>query len=599
MKNLIAFWFFFFSNFFAIAQNEQLAQQYFDAGEFEKAESLYKNLYDNQRYNTFYLEKLVACKQALLQYDQAESVLLQHIEMAQQQNMMRNFQYLWVILGYNYQLKNNPEKAKTYYEKAANLLKEQPATGYMIAKTFEDYHLIDYALNSYQWMMQAIPAANYYYQIAQLYGEKGDIEQMFDVYLDLMVKQNSDINYIQRFMGRYLTDDNQGENNILLRKLLVKRIQSQPLAVWYKTLSWLYTQQKEFSKALIQEKAIYDMLSNDINGVMEIGVLAFDEQYFDVAKDAFVFILSKNNPVDTQIQAVYYWLETLKYVEKNNDVIEQEYLKYMQLFAKNSSVSKIQNSYAHFLTFYKNQPEQATAILENSIKTTVDRFQKAEIKLLLSDIYTFNGRFNQALILLTQVQTDLKNHPLAETARYKIAQNSYYKGDFEWANGQLKVLKKGTTKLIANDAIDLNLLISDNIAQDSIQSALKRYAKADLLAFQQHYVEAIDSLSVLLSLYPNHAITDEALYKQALLFEKTNQYEKAESNYLKIIDQYAEDLLIDDALYQIAILYDKKLLQPEKAKTYFEKIVLNYPSSYYLVEARKRYRELRGDNMMP
>ena len=322
-------------------------------------------------------------------------------------------------------------------------------------------------------------------------------------------------------------------------------------------------------------------------------------QYFDVAKDAFVFILSKNNPVDTQIQAVYYWLETLKYVEKNNDVIEQEYLKYMQLFAKNSSVSKIQNSYAHFLTFYKNQPEQATAILENSIKTTVDRFQKAEIKLLLSDIYTFNSRFNQALILLTQVQTDLKNHPLAETARYKIAQNSYYKGDFEWANGQLKVLKKGTTKLIANDAIDLNLLISDNIAQDSIQSALKRYAKADLLAFQQHYVEAIDSLSVLLSLYPNHAITDEALYKQALLFEKTNQYEKAESNYLKIIDQYAEDLLIDDALYQIAILYDKKLLQPEKAKTYFEKIVLNYPSSYYLVEARKRYRELRGDNMMP
>lgn len=600
MKKHLAFYFLIFLFQCSVfAQTEQLAQNYFDNGEFEKAESLYHELYNKQPYNSYFLEKYITAQQALQKFDEAEVVLQQHFERLEKQNNASNFQHLWVIAGYNFQLKNEPNKSKELYDKALNSVKQNPGAGYSIAHTFENYHLIDYALESYQWIMQAIPSANYYYQIAQLYGEKGDIEKMFDIYLDLLLKQNADVTYIQRFMGRYLTDDNQGENNILLRKLVVKRIQSNPMGIWYKTLSWLYIQQKEYSKALVQEKAYFETIGQDINGVLEVGIIAFDDHNFISAQEAFDYVLQKTTLIDIQIQAIYYKLESLKKIEKNYDKIEQEYQKYLTLYQNKTSSVSLQTSYAQFLTFFRNNPTKAIEILDKVQHLTADRFQKSNIKLQLGDIYTFTGKFNQALIIYTQVQNDLKNHPLAETARYKIAQTSYYKGDFEWANSQLKVLKKGTTKLIANDAIDLSLLLSDNMAQDSTQIALRQFAKADLLAYQERNSEAIDTLTVLLQQHKGHAIEDETLYKQAILFEKTNNFEKAAHNYLQLIDTHPDDLLTDDALFRVAVLYDEKLMEPEKAKLYFEKIVLEHPSSYYLITARKRFRELRGDTMMP
>jgi len=143
------------------------------------------------------------------------------------------------------------------------------------------------------------------------------------------------------------------------------------------------------------------------------------------------------------------------------------------------------------------------------------------------------------------------------------------------------------------------LLISDNIAQDSIRTALKSYAKADLLTFQNKTQMAIDTLQGVLLHHKGHPIEDEALFKQAELFEKTGKFDLAEKNYLAILQLDPDDILIDDALYQLAVLYDEKLLNELKAKTYYEKIVLEQPSSIYLVPARKRYRELRGDEIIP
>jgi len=238
-------------------------------------------------------------------------------------------------------------------------------------------------------------------------------------------------------------------------------------------------------------------------------------------------------------------------------------------------------------------------VLEQSIQNSISRFQKAKVKILLADIMVFTGKYNQALILYSQVQTELKNHVLAHEARFKVAQTSYFKGDFSWANIQLKVLKRGTTKLIANDAIDLSLLIEDNIAQDSVQIALKKYAYIDLLVYQNKDRQAIDSLSVLLKEHKGHPIEDEALFKQAQLFEKQKEYIAAEQNYLSILELEQNDILIDDALYHLAKLYDNQLNQPEKAKLYYEKIVLEQAASIYLVPARKRYRQLRGDIILP
>ena len=219
------------------------------------------------------------------------------------------------------------------------------------------------------------------------------------------------------------------------------------------------------------------------------------------------------------------------------------------------------------------------------------------IKLKLGEVLVYTGKFNKALIYFSQVQTKFKNHYLGQDARFKVAQTSYFKSDFKWAKAQLKVLKGSATQLIANDAANLFLTISDNQPKDSIPSGLKEYAKADLLAFQNKDNEAIAILNDIIKNYKGQPIEDEALFKQAELLVKQHKYDEAISNYTKIIALDKEGIYIDDVYYLMGELYNNELNNAEKAKEYYQKIIFDHPSSIYLVAARKKYRKLRGDNI--
>jgi tetratricopeptide (TPR) repeat protein len=213
----------------------------------------------------------------------------------------------------------------------------------------------------------------------------------------------------------------------------------------------------------------------------------------------------------------------------------------------------------------------------------------------LGDIYVLKEEFNTALVYYTQIQRSLKNSTISQEARFKVAKTSYYKGDFTWAESQLKILKASTSQLIANDALDLKLLISDNKYEDSLQTALKLYAKADLMSFQNKNNEAIVLLDEVLINHKTESIIPQALYLQAQLFEKKKDYLKAEENYSKILINYKEGILVDDASFALANLYLNYLSEPDKAKGLYEDIVFNHADSIFFIEARKRYRALRGD----
>lgn len=577
----------------SIAQEGKLANEYFVKGEFEKALNLYQQEYNKQKHSIYFFKKILKCQQALEDYEKAAHLIEERFI------SFPNQDFLWVELGYNLDLQHKTAEAKVNYAKATAAVQKKPMSSYQIAKSFQENHLLDYALDTYLSMVEANPNANYNYQIAALYGEKGDIEKMFETYLDMIYKQGGTLGNIQNFIGKYVSDDALDVNNILFKKLLIKRLQENPQDEWNKLLSWIYLQQKDFGRALIQEKAVHKRNQTGLDAIIELGKIAFDSSDFETTKNAFDYILNNSTENELQIIAHYYLLESGKTLEKDFGKMDAAYQSVFEQYGKGHNSLKIQISYAEFLTFIQNNPEKAIQVLQSSLENRLNSFQKAQVKILLADILVFTGKYNQALISYSQVQTQLRNHVLAQEARYKVARTSYFKGDFEWANIQLKVLKKGTTKLIANDAIDLSLLIDDNIAQDSIQIALKSYAAADLLAYQNKNQQAIDSLSHILLKHKGHPIEDEALFRQATLFEQMEKYEMAAQNYLNLLALENDDILIDDALFSLAELYDTFLERPDKAKNYYEKIVLDYPSSIYLVDARKRFRQLRGDVLVP
>jgi len=574
----------------SFAQNDYLlAESYYREGAYEKATEQFKKLYAKSPFNTSYLNRLVSCYQETEQFSEAEQLLISKLKKNPEQG------FLYVYLGYNFERQQQKELARENYALALKSIDKNPSYGAIIGRTFKDYNLLDTAVLAYEKVMTINKNADYNFQIAQIQGEKGDFKNMFESCIDLVDKKEQYASVIQGFTSKYITDDSENKANIIFKKTLLRKSASQPKNVWNALLSWLFIQQKEYEKALVQEKALYQRNSSDLSAIFSLGKIAFENKNFTSAKECFNFVAQKSS-LNEEIIDAYFYIAKIA-VANHNPETEALFQSLFKKFGKKTGTLKLQIAYADFLTFSQNTPEEAKKVLENAVAFSNSKFQKARIKLKLGDVFVFTGKFNKALRYFSQIQTQLKNHELAQLARFKVAQTSYFKGDFTWAKTQLKVLKSATSQRIANDAVALYLMITDNEPLDGIPSGLSQYSKAVVLDFQNKTQEAIDTLSVISKRYKGQPIEDEALFKQAKLFLKLNEFEAAITNFKKVIALNPEGVLIDDAYYELAELFNNYLKKPEKASEYYQKIIFDYSSSIYLVEARKKYRIIRGDSL--
>ncbi|MCD6542908.1 MAG: hypothetical protein J7K34_00210, partial [Flavobacteriaceae bacterium] len=442
--------------YYAFAQNTQLANSYFRNSEYEKAILLYKPLHEQNPVRQDYFKSLLICYQQIDDYDMADEIIRRNMK------LFPNQDYLNVELGYNYQLQDEFDKAKIYYKKAIEAVKRKPNYGFVIGQSFRKNHLLDYALQSYQIAKKINPKLNTEVYEAQIYGEKGELDQMFNSYLDLIDKNEKYYPTIQRYIAVFITDDKYDKTNILFRKLLLKRAQNNPKNAWNILLSWLYLQQKEFGKALVQEKSLYHRNSDNLERIIEVGTLSFANKDYDTSKKSFIYIEEKTANSQIKLQAQTYILQIDKVLASNKNELKEVDEKFKDLLGQYgilNSTLNLQIAYANFLSYSFDQPDKAITILNAALPLVKSKSQKGKIQIELADVLVFTSQFNQALIIYSQVQTNLKNSVLAQEARFKVAQTSYFKGDFQWAQTQLKVLKSSTSQLIANDALDLHLLI--------------------------------------------------------------------------------------------------------------------------------------------
>ena len=574
------------------AQEDFLAKQYFADGDFEKAVIFYEKLTKKSPRRTDYLQGLVACYQQLERYEDAKHFLTERLE------GKNPHPTLLIELGYNYTLQDSIAQANSYYDKALDVIGENPNYGYALGYQFQKYSELDRAVSAYQKAMELNPNMDYNFQLARLYGEQGNVDKMYRSYLNLMSKGKTSKSNILRSIDAFITSDAQSYNNTTLKTILLENAQKNPDVIWNELLSWLFVQQQQYGSAFRQEKAIYKRMDDGNTLRLEsLGKLALEENETDVARDVYEYLIQESNDVVTALDAELNLIEIdLTNANKNQlEAIQKRYEALIDQHGYKIQTLQLQVAYANFLTFRKDSPEPAIEMLKNALELPLNQRGTAFIKLALGDILVYNKKFNEALIYFSQIQQKLKNDILGQNARYKVAETSFYKGDFEWALTQLKVLRGSTSQLIANDAMQLSLLISDNSLEDSTQTALKKYARADFLAYQNKTQDAIDTLEDILQNHKGEKIEDEALLRQAQLLESQKKYKEAELNYLKITEFYANGILADDAYFALGELYKNILNQPDKAKNKYEKIIYNYQDSYYFPQARKNFRMLRGD----
>ena len=590
MKKLLLHISLFFS-LIGFSQNEQLAQYYYDKGDFEKAKISYEELLQSVPQNYQYFIRTIDCYQQLKQFDVAEKAIQTRLDKYKQSSLL-------VELGYNFKIQQQDEKAQKYFEQALAKIKSNPNEVYGIANSFEKKVLLDYALQAYKTAVQLQPNFNFNYQMGLLYGQLGNTDMMISTFLDeAFVHQESTI-LIQNQFSRFMTDEGDAGFSANLRKALITRTQKNQDVYWNQFLSWFYTQQKEFGKAFVQEKAIYKRNPESLNAIINLAQLAIDEKDDTTATTILEFVLENTTEIELLVQANTYLMQVKidTTSEKEWPNLETELSALISKYGISPFTLSLQLMQAHFLTFNLKKPEAGKTIVRAALELQLDEYETAQAKMELADILLYEAKFNQALLYYSQIETDLKNDAVAHEASLKAAKTSYFKTDLEWALKQFKELKSASTQLIANDALEYFLLINDNTVADSTQVALKSFAKADYLEYQNRNQEAIQAFQAILKQFKGQEIEAVTNLRLGQLYEKIGEFSLALAQYQSIIEQHSDGIYVDEALYFSAELYKNRLQLLEKAKPLYEKIIFNHQDSIYFVEARRKFRELRGDS---
>jgi tetratricopeptide (TPR) repeat protein len=575
----------------SVAQDSKLAENYMDQGEFSKALKIYQKIYQQNKRNPRNLFALIEAYQQLEEYQTADSLIDAAVKKSSRKELFL------IEKGYNATLQGKDSTATAYYQQAIKLIDSLPQLTYQIAYRLEQRNELDEAIEAYEKGMALNDRLNYNFQLAKLYGEQGNIEKMFDKNIQLIEANPVYRPRAQALFSQYVTDDAENLGNKLLRKVLLLRLRDQPDPIYNQLLSWLFVQQKDFKKAFIQEKAIYKREETNMDNIRDLVVTAIDEKDLEAADGILDYMIEETQSIQVKYlaQSLKIKLKAAAATSDQYEAIEQDYERLFTTYGTDKETFRLQLDYASFLAFKLNRAQQATDLLIVLEQTDLSVFQKADVKMLLADVLVLQEQFNRALIFYSQIQSDLPNDVRSQESQFKVARTSYYQGDFPWSLTQLKVLRSAASKLIANDAMELSLTIADHSIEDTTFVALKAFAKAELKQYQNKRSEAITLYSKLLLDHKGDPIEDEALLQQAYLYEVEGRLEQARDNYQLLIDNYGDGILADDAYYRLGLLYQEQLADPLKAKELFEKIIFSHADSIYFVDARRRYRRLRGD----
>ena len=596
---IIFFFLLFTVSSYAQNNNQKTAYQYYVNGDYDKAIAIYEELNSRQLSTNIYSTYFISlCN--LDRFSEAEKLAKKFYT-----KYPTRLNYLADIIISQIKQKNE-KKSDNYLKKLFKKISGKNSQVVQIANRFQSFSMYQIALDIYKKSQAISGAIQYDLQIAQLYALLGKEELMIKQYFNFLLRNPNKKKVVFTSIQRFLNNNGiKNENNYLIvKKALLKTSKLHPdRADFNEMLIWFFMQNKQYKSALNHVVSLDRRSGNSLSSIYDIGETLLDLEKYPLSIQAFDYIISKgfksNLYIDAHINKLYALTKSINENSEDIKSIDQKYSQIIDEVGVNRYSILLVSNHAHFKAFYLNDLISAIDILDDvMIMSTIDKLDLAECKIQYADIMLLSGNIWDALLFYSQVEKDFKEHPIGHKAKFKRAKIAYYQGDFTWAQAQLDVLKSSTSKLIANDAMDLSLLITDNYALDTIDIPMIQFAKADLKAFQKKSDIALLTYDSILVNFQGHDLSDEIYYRKANIYLLNNNFDLYIKMLEIIIDQFSYEILIDDALFDLATFYDEKLNNKEQAAKYYQELILNFQGSIFVAEARERFRILRGDNLI-
>jgi predicted Zn-dependent protease len=597
MKRFILIWALVFCTFkLLLAQDNDmmLARQYTSGGEYDKALEIYQKLYkQNQAFYTYYVQTLISLKKLA----EAESTIKKLIK-----KHPGDYQYI-IVLGKIYIEQGNNSKAEALYnDMIKNLPTDQGEIANLATQLYQAENT-DIAIRIFQQGRKVLHNDQLYaMELISLYRYKKEKIALVEEYLNFLPANPV---YLSQSKNAFSSIFEGANDYDMLKAALLKRIQKEPEQVIYTDLlTWQFLQQKDYEQALNQTLALSRRQNDNGNSVYDLCQTLLANEAYDAAIRGYEYVVSRNTkdqplyiPAKVElINAKNKKITSGKYITTDLLGLEKDYNDLLGEFGRNDNTAFAMQQLARLQAYKLHKLAEAQKVLESVIEIPNLRPTiLAASKLDLGDIYLLTNQPWEATLVYSQVEKGFPNTSSAEDAKYRNAKLAYYTGDFKWAKSQLDILKAATSHLIANDALNLSLMITDNTTFDTTGNALKMYAHADLMILKEDPAAAIRTLDSIDSKYPGNSLTDDILMAKARIFIQQKNYTAAIVPLKAIADENAGGLWSDDATYMLGDIFESQLGDKVKAKQYYQKIITDYPGSLWINEARKRFRILRGD----
>ncbi|MCX6283086.1 MAG: tetratricopeptide repeat protein [Bacteroidetes bacterium] len=540
------------------------------------------------------------CLVELRDFDEARKL------MKARQKTEPNSLKLQVDLGYIYYREGNVAKARKIYDDALNRLQPDPQQLNDLANAFYSKGELDYVISTYKRGRELMPGMNTIaFELAGVYERTGNYKEAIQEYLGLL---SVDRNYeptVRSSLQTMLAKDEDNSKNELFRKTLLEYVQKSPDKIYFSEMLWWYSiQQKDFELALIQGKALDRRLKEDGSRILELANLAISNGNFEVADEAYNYIIAKGpaNPnfKVAKREQLHTWYVRLTGDPASTSVklgeLQKAMIAELDKWENDPGAVHLATDLAHLDAFFLKRPDEALDLLDRvaGLRGLTEK-DRANVKMELADIHLFRGDMWTATVLYQQVYRDFKNDATGQEAKFRNARLSYYMGEFQWAVAQLDILKAATSKFISNDALELSMLISNNYDPDSNTVALGIYSRAELADYRNNDELALQALDSIPMLFQEHPILDNVNYRKGEIFLKLGKYAIADSMFALVMKNHPVDIITDEALMNRALIHETSLADKQGAMAFYQELLNTYPGSLFVPEARKRYRTLRGD----
>ncbi len=576
----------------------RLADEYYQNGELEKAQSVYESIAKNFRYIPQIHHNYFSLLLYLNDFNAARKYL---------NNVIKKYpSNLYYILdrGLIYREEGKEEAMHTYFYKlirdeiSNDNYKTRVASQYFINRQLVDYAILVYRqARTYQGDSNA-----YSFELANIYRFQNNKDLMVDEYLKYLAVTPSNLNFVRNTMQLVLTEPEDLDN---LEVLLYSKIQDDPgNAIFNELLIWVNLQQKNFNGAFIQARALDRRKGTAGDRAMNIGKIALDNKDYKAAAKIFDYIINQYPSSGNSVLARHYRIKAEEEIVKSTYPVDQvkireltnKYQNFIDETGYERTTLEAYRNKALLHAFYLDEKDSAIYILKKIISHPRASLNlKARSKLDLGDIYILTNEPWESALLYAQVEKSMKETPIGYEAKLRNAKLSYYKGEFKLAQEHLDILKEATTREISNDAMRLSLLIRDNTGLDSTETAMQRYAAIDLMLFQNKTEEAKGEIDLMLEEYNTHALVDELLWLKADILRKEGKFEEALEHLTRINEEFYYDIMGDDAYYRMGLIYEENLKDEFHAMEIYQDFLIRYPGSIFSADVRKRFRTLRGD----